>query len=167
MADKPHHPKKFQHVFFLIFLGLGSSAAAYSLWSCYLAHQAKQWPSVSGIVMMDTCRSTGGRTSQRYTQYQYRVGGSSYVNHRNNFGLGIATNNCIANLKSGQSISVYYDPANPSNSVLTSGDYHQSLFGLVVGLVFAAFAIVGLYFNAEGQSSVPAGRGKSQRWPSI
>ncbi len=132
----------FRRLFILIFLAVGIATATYSLWSCLLAYQAGRWPSVPGVVVSDTCEVAGNRTSARHTRYRYVVGASSYVSDREHFGLRIATDSCVANLQPDQAVVVYYDPADPAQSVLKPGEWRQGLFGLAVGLAFVAFAAV-------------------------
>lgn len=138
----------FQLLFATVFFGLGISASMYSLWSVVHAYQSQSWTSETGQVVSDECRIAGNNVASRHIRYRYAVNSIEYLNDREYFGLRIATNKCVAELQKGQRVSVYYDASNPSVSVLKPGAYRQSVFTLVVGLAFAAFALI-VYFRSK------------------
>lgn len=138
--------KYLQVVISSIFFGMGLATASYSLWSCVLAYQTKSWPSVRGLIIRDDCLIVGDRTSDRYTQYQYTVNSFTYFNSLESFGLPIASNQCVADLRKSENVTVYYDATNPGNAVLKPSEYRNGIFGFIVGLLFMAISSYCCFF---------------------
>jgi len=136
--------RAFGSAFLIAFFGLGMSVSSYSLWSCFEAYQAQSWPSVPGVIVSDNCRDGPDRTAYHDTKYRYVVDSKGYVNDRDHFGLRISSNECSANFSAGQSIVVFYHPANPAESALKPGEYRQGIFGFLIGFAFMLFSIVAI-----------------------
>lgn len=134
--------RAFGFTFLIAFFGLGTSVSSYSLWSCFHAYQAKSWPSVPGVIVSDNCRDGTDRTAYHYTKYRYAVNSKDYVNDRDHFGLRLSSNECSTAFSAGQSIEVFYNPANPTDAALKPGEYRQSIFGFLIGFAFMVFSVV-------------------------
>ncbi len=139
--------KAMQLLLIAVFFMLGATVFVYSGWSGLRAYQSEAWPQVQGAVLHADCRIAGNRTSARLVTYQYTVADTRYESERERFGLRIASNECTAGYTEGQPVRVYYDPANPADSVLLPGSYRQPVFGAAIGLAFMAFAALVLWFS--------------------
>ena len=141
----------------IIFLGFG-------LWAINKGMQSENWDKgtatiTSSEIEKKESRSKDAqgftRTSTSYSvrvQYAYTVEGSSYEG--NTIGFGIMSHNeksdAQEELKSypnGKTIDVYYDPENPSDSVLKKGVFWPMYIVIVImviiliGSIWASFAL--------------------------
>lgn len=95
---------------------------------------AASWPSVEGritasAVLSERERNSSGNFELRYTpriSYEYAVDGTSYAGDRVRFGLlnlahEKASKDICARYPLGSTATIYYNPANPSESVLERG----------------------------------------------
>ncbi len=147
--------RRIQLLFISVFLVIGAAMFFYSAWSGLRAYQSTAWREVPGTVLYAECSSAGNRTSARHVQYEYTVGGVRYASLREHFGLRVASVDCVAGYGAGERVSVYYDPARPSEAVLRPGSYRQPALGAAVGLTFAAFG--GVAFWLGGRRTLPGG----------
>lgn len=99
-----------------------------------LGRQSQSWPKTSGTVMqsgLHTYHDTDddGNSTTTYgvsVRYSYTVTGQQYESDRRTFsevrtGSMRRTQQILDRLPQGGSVEVYYDPANPSSSVLEAG----------------------------------------------
>ncbi|HKJ22004.1 MAG TPA: DUF3592 domain-containing protein [Gammaproteobacteria bacterium] len=152
--------KIFRTVFLGLFALLGSAILLYSLWSIYMTHASRTWPSTRGTIVEANCASSHGRagttypsTRSRHVLFQYQVNGDSYTSDRESFGIPVAGRDCAAGCSKGQAVNVYYDPSNPGEAVLNVGTYSRSRFGVVVGLIFIGFALFGYWRDVRNRDT--------------
>ena len=89
----------------------------------------RNWESVDGIVensyVSTSTDGEGGTTYCLHVDYQYTVDGRTYDGNRISYSADNSCNSWSANsdddYPEGKKITVYYDPSNPSESVLLSG----------------------------------------------
>jgi hypothetical protein len=109
-----------------------------SLWLRRKGGRAEGWPSVTGKIL-DAFVDTADRESMRpVVRYQYRVGNSDLEGWRVSFkGFGTSEASMkkyIAGYKPNATVRVYYNPADPRESVLDNSDTGQWKRWLVAGL---------------------------------
>lgn len=138
-------------LFFSTFAVIGLSLFVYSIAALFNAHESRVWPSAAGRILEAQCLYATSKpaTSARHVKYTYVVGSSSHVGEREYFGIRIANNNCTSGYKENQTVTIFYDPENPSISVLKPGLYKPAVFGLVVGAVFSVFGIGGYFYDRK------------------
>ena len=124
---------------FLIFV-----AVFFSVWYALLfvlndtyqeAEQAKQWPTVAGTILESrvqsrTSSSDSGTEFDPVIRYQYRVQGQQYVNNTwqkiGNSPTRREAQEIVQRYPQGTRTTVYYDPADPQNSVLVPGNTSET-----------------------------------------
>lgn len=84
-----------------------------------------QWPSTGGVVqrsyLEERSDSEGGSTSYPVVQYAYKVGANAYQGSKIAPGMevgGMGASKVIAKYPVNALVTVYYNPANPSDAVL-------------------------------------------------
>lgn len=158
-------------VFSSAFAIFGLVIMVYSVWSGFAAYQAKSWPAVTGRVLEAECKDAGENATALYIKYEYTIAAQRYVNDRETFGIGIA-GQCFAGYSTGESIAVFYDPADPKESVLKPGVYRPAWFSIIGGLLFMAFGIYAIYASinmVKKQKSANAmiAAAQDQNWQAV
>ncbi len=128
-----------------IFGIIGVVTLLFSVISAINAYKSESWPFVSGYIKFAECGQfvdVRGGASAKKIRYEYTVNNLVYQSDREYFGIPIARNSCVAGYTPSQAVSVYYDPSNPENAVLVTGQTRENFFGLIVGLLFSIFAIL-------------------------
>jgi hypothetical protein len=150
------------------FLILGAPVSGYFLGRIFLEAKASaSWPSVVGTV---TKAQVVERIGPRYfpdVTYSYQVDGRGFTGTRlrashGDFDIREAAAQAIDNLAVGQEVPVYYDPINPSQSVLQAGaDFREyALLCVPVGMLLLLGA---LYSGLSGLYPLHCGHGTSRR----
>ena len=147
---------------FLIFV-----AVFFSVWYAFLfvmndtyqeAEQANHWPTVAGTILesrvqIRTSSSDTGTEFDPIIRYQYLVQGQQYVNNTwqkiGNSPTRREAQDIVERYPQGKRTTVYYDPADPQNSVLVPGNTSETswvlwLFTYVPVGVFALALIVSI-----------------------
>jgi len=95
-----------------------------------------------------------GTTYRAKVAYRYRVHGKDYTSGRVFFGDWLATSlsqsaarRRVMKYRTGSTVTVLYDPAQPSRAVLEPGINWQTWLEMAFGLLFAATA---LFFLRRG-----------------
>ena len=135
----------FKRLFFLIFILIGMVVMSLGIWSLFTAYQAKSWHSIDGQILEAGCKEAAEGTSARHIKYVYTVDAKRYINNREAFGGTLSDNECTADYRIEQSITVFYNPVNPSDSVLNPENYRPALFNILLGLFFTLVGLL-LYF---------------------
>lgn len=119
----------------------------YGLGERSLANDSKTWPITAGIVIAAEIDMSAGRYSAHYqphVTYVYTVNGESYAGHvpragGYSFGSETVADYLLAQYPVGSTVSVHYDPDEPSRAVLEpGGDAGWRLFagaGVVSGII--------------------------------
>jgi uncharacterized protein DUF3592 len=135
------------------FFLLGCLMIWFGLRNRKLAKASKSWPSAAGkIVVSQVMRSYDAETKRdTYSadvQYEYTVGGETLRGKRVQFGAGWSTNTArrpaealVARYPAGAAVSVFYDPAAPSQCTLEQSASGSNIVLFIIG---AAFIIIGL-----------------------
>ena len=100
-----------------------------------LGKQSESWPSVQGNLAGE---STSSRKKKRiHISYEYRVNGINYKSSRVNFQGDKASKKQIrSQYNVGDSLVVFYNPADPEQSVLQRGATLTSLLMKLFGALF-------------------------------
>ena len=120
----------------------------------YNAYQSLEWPEAPGEILSsgvrsETSSSSGSRASTTYhaaVEYRYEVGGRWLEGDRISYGAyGTGEHDraaaIAANYPVGARVTVYYQPEDPTESVLEPGAHGLPWFFLAMGLLFG---VVGL-----------------------
>ena len=150
----------FQYRLSLGFLGFlivaGVALVLFGLSFLKTATASQQWPTVQGTVQAVTITrdriDTSASPAYTYTYtvtYSYEVDGSSHRGDRYSLGDGSTASkrypersDAIAaaaqNHRIGQTVTVYYNPADPSSAILKPGVNIGTVVPLILGLFFIA-----------------------------
>lgn len=126
---------------------LGGFAIAASLWLRRANARAQSWPSVRGRVVKSGLRpDPNDAGSSVEVHYEYKLGARSYVSSRIGFAVfrddAPAKERLIARFPLGAEVEVFYDPANPSSSVLLREPSLLWLGASATGLVAIGFSVL-------------------------
>ncbi len=143
-----------------IFLGIPMLMSA-------LASQG--WPAVEGIITLSEFtakqdRDDGGVTYGASVAYDYTVSGTVYDGSNVHFGQYSTSDpsygrGIVNRYPVGKRVNVYYDPDDPSTSVLEPGAGWSSFMVAGIGLLFTLLGFLGSFFQFKkyqrGESSAP------------
>lgn len=131
----------------------GGAVSLWGLWEALQVHRSASWPAVEGtVVSSKVAAGTSGTGKSRSTtykaevKYQYQVNGAAYENDVLRIGQ------VAMGWKSGAKEdvrqhppgpdTVYYDPSQPSNSVLEPGLYWAVGLKPAVGCLFFVMGVL-------------------------
>lgn len=153
----------------LIVAGIGM--AIYAKATLGDAKASESWPGVTGqVIYTDVDRvhkmsSTSGSNSSEYryvpeVQYEYQVEGVTYEGDRIQFGSSrersrFRAQDVVDRYPITSEVTVYYDPANPSKSVLEPGaDLGLTLmpWGGLIFLIGGIATTIGVYFKGRREA---------------
>ncbi|MFH0863166.1 MAG: DUF3592 domain-containing protein [Candidatus Altiarchaeota archaeon] len=137
-------------IMFLIFLlvGLGVSYLGYTIYET--GEASKNWPTVSGTVLISNVAtahdSDGDITYKAALDYNYSVSGRVYHSNKissGDYGSSDSSHaqDIVSDYPIRKKVTVYYDPAKPSNAILEPGVPLLSF--LLVTLFGVLFAVIG------------------------
>ena len=127
-----------------LFFVIGVIVLLWGITSSQSAFKSVNWPSVSGMVTdahMSSSSDNDGTTYSAKISYSYQVNGQVYGGSRVSFG-DVSTSNSgdaqkvLARYPTGATVSVYYNPAAPSQTVLEPGFSAGLLLPLGIGTLF-------------------------------
>jgi hypothetical protein len=136
-----------------LFMIAGGALCLWGLWEGFQAQRSGSWPSVEGTVVSSRVKlGTSGTGNSRSTTYEadvlfrYQVDGAAYENDvlrigQVSTGWKSGAQEDVRRHPPGPGI-VYYDPAEPSNSVLEPGLYWGVTLKPVVGCLFFVVGVV-------------------------
>lgn len=145
---------------FLFFLGCGLVASLSLISNLASALAAARWPTAVGTVLTSRVESrrelAPGRGNQTMVvwsplvEYSYRVGARDYHGARIAFGPAVSAGRDLANsiaarYPEGATVTVHYDPTNPSQSTLET----RVAFAWFSLVVTAAFFVAALFFSGR------------------
>jgi hypothetical protein len=137
---KPEIEKKYQHLRSLFF-GLGIIAAVmlllFSLSNITKSRAAEKWDVHEGMVTRELSRGLNyfGGT---WLEYSYEVNGNKYQGTEIGYGISRPQ----TELKKGQLVRVYVNPANANEAVLEVGVARNHFIGLVFSTLFIWISLV-------------------------
>ena len=138
-------------VFGLFFLAGGFASSIFGALSIYRAYESRGWPGVPGVVVSSKVVRISGSRSRRSgprrtsraaaVEYRYVVGDQEHVGRRISFAgtpAGDGARDVVRRYPRGADVTVYYDPDDPSSSVLEVGMVSVAPWILIgIGLPFA------------------------------
>ena len=152
--------KKFVNLFFMAFITIGVVIAVRGVGTVIEAFRSTDWPltegsvTASGVDMKNDAIDTERRTrALRYSpavSYSYDVDGTTYSSDLLGF-IRVWTDDesdaqvTVQRYPVGQTVTVYYDPGDPSRAVLDPGVPLNSMLGLLFGLAWIATITLGMY----------------------
>lgn len=146
--------------FVLLFAGIGAFLIYYSIRSRKKAESSQGWPSTVGHVTEarvshHTNTDADGDTQDSYSpevRYHYSIAEQEYESSKIGFGLQQSYSSrskaeqALTSFPQGSQVTVYYNPANPSDAVLERKAGGSTL-SLVLGIIFL---LVGLCIGCSG-----------------
>ena len=153
--------KMFVNFILMVLVLAGVGIAVYGTGTVIDAYKSTDWPQADGSVTASGVEmksdATDGRTrALRYSpavSYSYDVDGRTYSLDRLGFtrvwtGDESDAQSIVRRYPVGQTVTVYYDPGDPSMAVLFPGVSLNSMLGLLFGLAMIAIMTVAMYvFN--------------------
>jgi hypothetical protein len=134
-----------------LFLGIGLFICVAALSRSWKQHNTAGWKSVPGEVISVNVKFTEEKMPESPMLYSYTVDGKVYRSTRAAYVdvKNLSYNDWLAlinGLPQKGPVTVYYNPAEPEESVLRAGKYANSSHGLGLGAMFAGFAAVWMAF---------------------
>jgi hypothetical protein len=146
-------------LFFGLFFVVGAIVLMWGISSSQSAFKSQGWPSVSGWVtdarISSSTSSKGSTTFSAKITYTYTLNGQVYKSSRVSFG-DVSTSNSgdaqriVSRYSTGTTVSVYYNPVDPSQTVLETGFSVGLLLPLGIGTLFTLVGGLLLIFNIVG-----------------
>jgi hypothetical protein len=129
---------------FLVLIGIAYRQSA----------KTRNWSSVMGKVtssmMEERSDNEGGTTSYPVVVYRYSAGGQTYENDKIAPGLqwgGTGAGRVVARYPAGSSVTVYYDPQNPSVSILErSAKSSITIYAVILVIISLFICGLGVFF---------------------
>jgi hypothetical protein len=152
---------------FIIFVGGGAIYLGFA--TVLKAKQSTDWPAVKGKVVESGIRaergaggtsSTGSRnTYHANVVYKYDVIGKIYTRQRVSFDEygredEVHATQISDKYPEGETVEVYYDPYNPSKSVLEPGSHGVPWFYIALGFPFLLFGGALAYFLPKQSAKI-------------
>jgi len=142
----------------MLFCAIGIASITSSTTSLVQGYFAKSWQLAEGIITdaswVNGGGGDGGPTCDKVT-YTYKIREASYTGNRIIFGHICFSTNVMPYAK-GQNVHVYYNPKEPSQSVLRVGLLSSYWFFMVTGLAFLLFG-VGLIWKEKNLTNHSSG----------
>jgi len=158
---RPGHPAS--RIFMILFgavLFLFFTPVAVVLVSSKLseAWESGKWPSTEGTVLSADVQTKGFGTKIKYVPaitYEYQVDGHKYSGNRTRigsygFGSESDASDYVSEHSVGDRVSVYYQPSDPSRSLLEAGMTGRASAYLLIPLLVAG---LGIFFILAGRKS--------------
>jgi hypothetical protein len=127
-------------------------------------HDSRNYSSVTGTVISSVVVETSDSDSSSYAAnvtYKYTVGSHEYTSDRLTFGMRTsaqsAAESVVAAHPPGSPVTVYYNPAKPSDCVISQGIDGNTLFGLIFILPFNMIALGSVAYVFAGISNLLRG----------
>jgi hypothetical protein len=150
-------------LFFGAFMSFGLFAITRTVSNIPNALQSPGWPVAAGVITESRLTAPRKKGARHQLRYAYDVDGVAYSSDRTAFAgvLWSATaRDRAARFPEGKTVSVYYQPGNPSVAVLEPGvSWFRTVGALLVGLLFTALGGAGfkaLFFgrdDSQGQAT--------------
>lgn len=151
---------------FILLTALIIAGLALTWLGCYFiykGYESRSWPQVLGTITASYAEQqtrrpsdTGHTSSFVYVarvRYSYKADGRNYTNDEIGFGGNqytskrkYKTENYLKQFPVGESVTVYYNPENHAQSVLTQGITGGSLLILAGGIIFL-LAAIGMFYS--------------------
>lgn len=138
---------RFGLTFGAIFCVFGSPVMAFFLTRIFLEAKASaSWPTTPGIIQKVAVRETSVSRYYADVSYTYSAAGRDYTGTRisasdGEYNVRDGAVQAIHGLHVGQGVTVYYDPSNPSQSVIRAGAGFTEYVLFCVPIAFFAFGI--------------------------
>lgn len=138
-------------VFMSVFFLIGFGVLGYGIWSARRSTQAAAWPTVPGTITQLSVQENSdsdGNTYEVKVRYMYKVDGVVYQGSRLAFGYAgssgrEAHDEIHRKLQGANTITVRYNPSDPSVSCLSFG-LHRSIQVILVFAVTWLVFVLGL-----------------------
>lgn len=134
-------------LFISLFFAVGFGVIASGIYNLRASRIAKRWPTTEGKITHCQIKKSSDSESTTYraeVRYSYAVGGAEYKGDRVAFGYSgdggrQAHQQIVDRLSRANTVLVRYDPANPSQSVLSCGVNRSTILLLVFGTTWLLF----------------------------
>ena len=151
-------------IFGVIFFVVGSGIFIYFGRNLQIALNSIQWPYTTGTILKaelkkvtykGSSQNRGGHTStQTDYQYSYKIQGTEYTSSRVTMSDKVvkttgSLSKILKSIKEGQNVKVYYNPKDPSFSVLQRGPDIYAFTILITPSLMMSLGIALLFFRDE------------------
>ena len=141
----------FELVAGVVFMAIGAAGVVWSIWELVQALSSSRWSQTEGLVLVSDLQRTrdgdGGYMYRPEVSYSYQAGGADFVGTRPKFGARISLSwsgpaaRTTRKYPVGSRVTVWYDPADPQESVLETGVTALAWLSLAAGSIFLALGI--------------------------
>jgi hypothetical protein len=147
----------------LVFIAIGLGVLYYARSVAAKAQQSLSWPSTEGVIshsavllqMQQTSNSTDTVTYKADVAYRYKIQGRNYSSDRLTLADFSSTarraQGIVDRYADGAPVTVYYNPADPSDAVLERGGTSGIGVLYIFGGVFAAAGLLLLFGSVTGR----------------
>jgi len=139
----------------IVFLAIGVLTVGSCVWDGYRGLRSRSWPIADGIILASEIREAnsvdGGHLYRYVITYQFKVRESDYFGHRLYFGdrlelpVSFVARRYRRRHMAGTSVSVFYNPKSPVESVLQPGLNEALIYTFAGGTIFVLFALLMLF----------------------
>jgi hypothetical protein len=151
-SKSKQHPAWINKLFPIVFSLAGVGLLVFGWDNLSSGYSSKDWKTTPGIIIesrvVDNGRSkSGGRNQKPVIVYSYDVERDSFTSDRILF--GIASEEWVTKYPEGTSVTVTYNPSEPSQSTLNTGAHMTAWIAPVMGM---SFLVAGLFlFRSPGK----------------
>ena len=146
-----------------LFTLVGGIVLVVGIFSIVRANASESWPMVEGEVIrtdiVSNRKSGGGSSTYRAkVEYQYAIDGVTRYGARVSYAGNVSSSNrgsamaIIDRYPKGSDVTVYYDPADPEESVLEPGISAKIFLTPAIGGVFLVLGLALLFSSLKGRS---------------
>ncbi|WP_171816224.1 DUF3592 domain-containing protein [endosymbiont of unidentified scaly snail isolate Monju] len=132
-----------------IFFLIGACLLGVDLLAGIKMLNAQSWPRADGTIESSSFVLAGSKpsTTSEKVSYSYQVDGKIHENDRIYFGMVISSRNKPLSYRKGEHVYVFYNPDDPSESVLRTDDTHSVIFVGFAGMAFIGFSLFGYWLE--------------------
>lgn len=129
-----------QFILFIVCILIGFGCISYNTYNEQLTRDKEKFTQSTCGKVIEVDKLYPNDVEETYVYYQYNIGNKTYFNRqRYGVGIGFATS-----IKAGDTIDVFYNPNDFSDSSIIMGsDYHSSLF--LIGILIALLLLLLVY----------------------
>ena len=139
----------------LVLFGIGVGSIIFGIRNRKKAEASNAWPSADGMITNawieeNTDVDDDGYSSTTYTpkwEYQFQISGTTYTSDRisygavKGYGRRKKAQEELVKFPTNSRVRVYYDPANPAESVLIRGT-KGTMLGIILGIIVILISII-------------------------
>ena len=150
-------------LFSIVFIAIGAGVIYYARSIAAKASRSLSWPTTEGVIshsamLFRTEQTSNSNNAAMYkadVAYRFKVNGrdysSSQISLMDYSSTAARAGDIVARYPDGASVTVYYNPADPSDSVLEPGATRGISLLALIGGVFAVAGVFFLFMSLTGR----------------